>query len=141
MLGTAVFFSVIAVSNAADQKTVVLPPNIEVSAPDSSVPENCAEYSGVWAGSWRESDRPAQLWVQEISSDCIATITYAWGYGRLSANPEAGYRTLEAEIKGKKMSFEIGRTEFWIKRKDDRLKIRVSARTYDARSTFKKREN
>ena len=78
VLGLGLVFTLGAFQAIAGQKDVPLPADIKIVAPDPSVPQDQAAFSGKWYGVWNGNVLDHILVVEEIRANEVMVV-YAYG--------------------------------------------------------------
>jgi hypothetical protein len=77
-VAAAVVSLLVVCATAARADDVPRPPYGRIIPPGPAVPRECAQFSGVWAGSWSRVRESFNIWVAQIAPDCKVRVIYAW---------------------------------------------------------------
>lgn len=102
---TLVFFVLLGTGAAAE---VARPSNLLLEGVEAGTPQECVTFFSEtgWEGSW-DNQRPHELWVEKIRSNCTAQVVYSYGV-RPGKNDTPSYiRVSNAEIKGGFLTFNL----------------------------------
>ena len=109
-----ILIAVCGITDAGEKKLVnvkvTMPDDIKIVAPAEDVPDNIAEFAGVWEGKWGHFGTEAALVVEEINSKEAKVIYCEGEQSGFYTNP-AYYERYKAVVTPENLQIEFGPTE------------------------------